>query len=119
MKKRIEAFKHAFRGIAQGFKTELHMRVHAVISVFTALAGWYFEINKAEWMIVLVCIGLVLSAELLNAAIERLADRITKENDALIGAAKDLAAGAVLISAIVSLTLGIIIFLPRIWLLIS
>lgn len=119
MKKRIEAFKHAFRGIGTGFRTELHMRVHAVISVVTALAGWYLEINKTDWMIVLLCMALVLSAELFNAAIERLADRITKENDALIGAAKDLAAGAVLISAIVSLTLGIIIFLPRIWLLIS
>lgn len=119
MKKRVNAFKYAFRGIVQGFKTEIHMRVHAVISVFTALAGWYFEIDKTEWMIVLICMGLVLSAELFNAAIERLADRITKENDGLIGAAKDLAAGAVLITAIVALTLGIIIFLPRIWLLIS
>lgn len=119
MRKRFEAFKYAFHGIARGFRTEFHIRVHAVISVFTALAGLYFDIDKTEWMFVLVCMGLVLSAELFNAAIERLADRVTKENDSLIGAAKDLAAGAVLITAIVSLTLGIIIFLPRIWYLIS
>jgi diacylglycerol kinase (ATP) len=119
MKKRVDAFKYAFRGIALSFKTELHMRVHAVISLFTAFAGWYFGIDRTEWMFVLLCMGLVLSAELLNASIERLADKVSIEKDPLIGAAKDLAAGAVLITAIISLAIGLIIFIPHVWPLIS
>jgi diacylglycerol kinase (ATP) len=119
MKKRISAFRYAFQGISVGLKTEFHLKVHAILAISAALAGWYFEISRFEWMIVLICIGMVLSAELFNAAVERLANRITMEKDPLIGAAKDLAAGAVLITAVISLAIGIIIFLPHLWALIT
>ncbi len=62
---------------------------------------------------------MVITAELLNAAIERLADRITREEDPLIGQAKDLGAGAVLITALSALVVGLLIFLPHLWLLFS
>lgn len=119
MKKRIAAFRYAFQGIFLGFKTEFHLKVHAVLAIIAALAGLYFEISRFEWMIVLICMAMVISAELFNAAVERLANRITTEKEPLIGAVKDLAAGAVLITAIVALALGIIIFLPHLWTLIT
>ncbi|MEX1190021.1 MAG: diacylglycerol kinase family protein [Bacteroidia bacterium] len=119
MKRRIAAFKYAFQGIVLGFKSEFHLKVHVFLASLAAAAGWFFEISKTEWMLVLLCMALVISAELFNAAIECLANRITVEKDPLIGAAKDLAAGAVLITAIISLVIGLIIFIPHIWLLIS
>lgn len=119
MNKRLAAFKYAFRGLFLGLRSEIHLKVHLVFALAVSCLGFYFEISKSEWLIILLCIGIVISAELFNSAIEQLADRITLENDAHIKAAKDLAAGAVLITAIISLVIGLIIFIPHIWLLIT
>lgn len=117
MNKRLAAFKYAFRGVFLGFKLELHLKVHLFFAVVVSCLGFYFEISRIEWMIILLCIGMVIAAELFNSAIEHLANKITLENDPLIGTAKDLAAGAVLITAIISLVIGLIIFIPHLWLL--
>ncbi len=119
MNKRLAAFKYAIRGVFLGFKLELHLKVHLFFAVAVSCLGLYFEISRIEWMIILLCIGMVIAAELFNSAIEHLANRISLEKDPLIGNAKDLAAGAVLIAAFVSLVIGLIIFIPYIWLLIS
>jgi diacylglycerol kinase len=112
MKNRIRAFENAFKGIAQGVREEFHLRIHVTIALLVIATGFIFKITKTEWLIVLLCLAMVVSAELFNAAIEKLADRITAQKDPLIGAAKDIAAGAVLITAMLSLVIGIIIFLP-------
>lgn len=112
MKKRIRAFGYALRGIALGFRQEAHMKIHAAVALLVIAAAYILKISRQEWMIVFICISLVISAELFNAAIERLANRITLEKDPLIGAAKDLAAGSVLVAAIISVICGCIIFIP-------
>jgi diacylglycerol kinase len=119
MHRRFLAFLFALRGISHGFRSEIHLRIHAVLATLAIMLGIFLQINLWEWCVVLLNIGIVIGAELMNAAIERLADRITKEKDPFIGQAKDLAAGAVLIVSMVALVLGMIIFVPKLWLVFS
>jgi diacylglycerol kinase (ATP) len=112
LKKRIVSFQNAWNGILHGLKTEMHFRFH-VSTAFIAIAfALFFNITRIEWMMVLLCIAAVLSSELINTALERICDRITKDRDPLIGNAKDLAAGSVLIISAAALIIGAIIFTP-------
>ena len=86
------------------------MRIHLCIAFYVVLAGFVTGIGASEWCAVLLCIALVISLELVNTALERLGDRVTGERDALIGLAKDCAAGAVLTASIVSAIVGALVF---------
>ncbi len=119
MKIRLAAFKFAWQGIVHGFRQEANFRFHSLAAVLVVGLGMWLRITTIEWCIVILCIGMVMAVELLNAAVERLADRITKEEDPLIGQAKDLGAGAVLITAYCAFVIGLLIFLPHLWLLFS
>ena len=90
------------------------MKVHVGISVFVILLGFLFHISTFEWLICILCIGLVFSSEMFNTAIEAIVDLISPQRNHLAGKAKDIAAGAVLVTAIMSIAVGIIIFLPKI-----
>jgi diacylglycerol kinase (ATP) len=114
LKKHLISFRNAWKGIQSGFKTELHFRFHVFAAFIAIASALFFNITRIEWMIVLLCIAAVLSSELLNTAVERICDRITKDLDPLIGNAKDLAAGSVLIISAAALIIGAIIFVPYI-----
>jgi diacylglycerol kinase len=79
--------------------------------------GFAFHLTHTEWMMVSIAIALVLTAELFNTALEKLADEVTKEYSAGIGQAKDMASGAVLSVAVLSIVIGIFVFGPRLALL--
>ena len=113
-KKRIKSFGYAFDGLKTLFQDEHNARIHAVAAVLVVIAGFLFRISEAEWISVFVAIGLVLSAEAVNSAVERLCDTVQSERDSRIKAVKDLSAGAVLVCAITAAVIGIIIFLPKI-----
>ena len=119
MKLRLAAFRFAWQGLVHGFRKEANLRFHLLAAFLVLGLGVWLRIPMMEWCILIVCMGMVITAELLNAAIERLADRITREEDPLIGQAKDLGAGAVLITALSALVVGLLIFLPHLWLLFS
>lgn len=112
--KRKKAFGYAFKGIATLIRGEAHARLHVISTVAVIICGLLFNIAPWEWVAVIICIGGVFMAEAFNSAIERLADRITREHDPLIGQAKDLGAGAVLLFSIATLIVGCIIFIPKI-----
>jgi diacylglycerol kinase len=114
LKKRIASFRNAWKGIQSGFKTEGHFRFHVFTAIIAIAIAVFFNITRIEWMTVLLCIAAVLSSELINTAVERICDRITKDLDPLIGNAKDLAAGSVLIISAAALIIGAIIFTPYI-----
>lgn len=114
IKKRIKSFKYAGKGFTSLLKTEHNSRIHLVAAVCVVAVGLILNVSITEWCLLLLCIGAVISAEALNSAVESLADRITEENDPMIGRAKDLAAFAVLMVSIVSAIIGILIFLPKI-----
>ncbi|MBS2212566.1 diacylglycerol kinase family protein [Carboxylicivirga mesophila] len=83
-------------------------------AVGVVLLGFYFSLSSLEWVAVLLCIGFVFAMELLNSAIEALADFVSVEHQALIKKAKDMAAAAVLVAALVAFVVGLLIFLPKI-----
>lgn len=97
------------------FRSEPHARLHLIAAILVVAAGCYWNISATEWCLCVLCIGAVFTAEAFNTAIEALADRVSPEKHPLIAKAKDVAAGAVLLTAIASAIVGLIIFLP-IWL---
>lgn len=94
-------------------KYEHNARIHLVAALCAIFAGVLFDISAMEWCAIIICIGLVISAEALNSAIEALADKITTDRDPLIGRAKDLGAAAVTLLALVAVVVGLIIFFPK------
>lgn len=116
---RIQSFAVAFQGIAAAFKSELHMKVHLVFAIAALLACWLLSVEPWGWCVVIICIGMVFAAEVLNTALEALCDKVSVEYDPLIKVAKDAAAGAVLVLAITSVIAGLIVFVPAIFRLLS
>ena len=108
----LHGFVYAFRGISDVFGHERNMKVHIVFVLLVIIVGLLFNIKKMEWVSILICISSVICTEMANSAIELLSDRITTEYDETIKRAKDISAGMVLISAIISAIIGIIIFFP-------
>ena len=112
-RKILKSFKYAFNGIITSFKTEKNMKFHIVMMVLV-IAGTLLKISKIEWIICVILFALVISAELINTAIETIVDMITMEKNEKAKIAKDVAAGAVLVNAIGSTIIGLIIFIPKI-----
>ena len=113
IKGRLNSFKYAFSGIAELWKKEKNTRIYLFFTIAVLLAGVIFRIKVSEWIILIWIIGAIWSAEAVNSAVERTVDLSTSEQKPLAKAAKDLAAGAVLILAICSVIIGLIIFLPK------
>lgn len=113
IKRQIKSFRNAFSGIAQAWKTEGHLRFHFLATSLVIICGFLFDISLTEWLICICCISLVIAAELVNTAIESVVDLCSPEQHPLAGKAKDVAAGAVLVTAIGAAIIGTIIFLPK------
>lgn len=114
IKERIYSFKYAFDGLKTLIKEEHNARIHLIAAVIVIISGIYLEINRTEWIGILFIIGLVISMEAINSAIENLSDIISPEKNPIIKKVKDLSALAVLICAIVAIVTGMVIFLPKI-----
>lgn len=115
MNNRIKSFGYAGRGIKIVFGSEPNMKIHIFVAMLVILCGFVFKINITEWILCFLCIGLVFSAEMINTAIENVVDLASPEHHELAGKAKDIAAGAVLICAIISVVIGLLIFVPKAW----
>ncbi len=109
-KKRIHAFCHAFSGLLAAFKAEAHLKIHVLATIFVIACGVYFKISKAEWLMVIVCCGLVITAELFNTAIEKLCNVISPQPHPTIKFIKDVSAAAVLILCIMAVIIAVLIF---------
>ena len=114
-KKLRNSFKYAFEGIWEALKTEQNLKIHFMIMLFVIIAGVIFKITTMEWIVCLLLFALVISLELVNTAIETTVDIAMPEIHEKAKYAKDIAAGAVLFSAIISVIVGFIIFLPKIF----
>lgn len=114
-KKRLQSFKYAFKGVRILFQSELHAKIHLIFTLLVIAGGILFKVNLTEWCLLIIAITMVLCAEGMNTAIEALTDLVSPDYHALAEKTKDVAAGAVLISAIGAAVIGIIIFLPKIW----
>jgi diacylglycerol kinase (ATP) len=115
MKKRTSFRKScegAVKGIGYSIRTEKHLRFHFFAAFIVILFGFYFNLTSTHWLFIAYAIGSVVVAELFNTAIERVVDLVTPEFHPLAGMAKDIAAGAVLVTAVQSIIIGTIIFGP-------
>jgi diacylglycerol kinase len=110
----FKAFINAFSGIKYFFLHERNGKIQCAAAFAAIALSFFFHINISEWVAVLLCIGMVLSLEMLNSAIEKICDIVHSEYDPLIKIVKDVSAAAVLWSAIVSVVIGAIIFIPKI-----
>ena len=114
---RIKSFQYAFSGLFLMFRTQPNARLHLLAVVVVALAGCYFQLQRWEWVAVVLCIGLVIAMEAINTALETLTDLVSPGHHPLAGKTKDLAAGAVLWSALMAIVIAGVIFIPKMLLL--
>ena len=112
-KKFINSFKCASQGIIQAIKTERNVKIHITIMILVIIAGIVLKISKIEWIICIILFGLVIGGEMLNSAIETVVDIAMPDINPKAKFAKDAAAGAVLIAAIMAAIAGMIIFIPK------
>ncbi|MEM7372672.1 MAG: diacylglycerol kinase family protein [Bacteroidota bacterium] len=115
LKLRIRSFGYAFKGIGTLFATQANAQVHFVATLLIVGLGFWLELSPVEWCLILICIALVLTAEGVNTAIEFVVDLVSPDPHPLAGKAKDVAAGAVLISVIICGCVWGIIYLPKLW----
>lgn len=110
----LRSFKYAFEGIMSGIKTERNWKLGIIESILVIMAGFYLNISREDWIIVIILIGIVLYAELCNSAIEAIVDSFTSREHPGAKLAKDFSAGSVVILIIAATIVGLIIFLPYI-----
>lgn len=111
----LHNFRYAFRGVGILLRDERNAWIHVAAAIVVLVAGAWLGLSRTEWLVVVVVIAAVIAAEAFNSALERLCDRVSTEHHPLIGEAKDLAAGAVLITAIGAAVVGLILFVPKIY----
>ncbi len=112
--KLIKSFANALNGLKICFVTEPNFRIHTFLAIIAVIFGITFHISAFEWIATCFCIAFVISMEMLNSTIEKLCDVVHQDVHRGIKKVKDIAAGAVLVSAIFSFITGAIIFLPKI-----
>lgn len=108
-----KSFGYAFEGIFTCIRKERNMKIHCVMAILVVAAGVILGLSPVEWCICLGLFGLVMALELVNTAVEAVVDLVTGEYHPLAKIAKDTAAGAVLIAAIMAAVAGLIIFVPK------
>jgi diacylglycerol kinase len=114
LRSRIQSFKLAFHGINLVFNTQSNFRIQLIIGIIALILGFLLKISTTQWCMVILVSGLVLTAESINSSLEYLCDKVEDHHDETIKKVKDISAGAVLISSMSALIIGLIIFLPKI-----
>ena len=110
----INKFYVAFVGLVSSLK-DGSIQIQYVLAILACIAAWVIGCNYYEWIAVLLCIGLVIVAEILNTCIEKLCDLYSTEKNEKIKYIKDLAAGGVLFASLIALTVGILIFVHHLF----
>ncbi|MBX0358756.1 diacylglycerol kinase family protein [Halobacillus sp. Nhm2S1] len=108
-------FRFAWNGIKEVYQSERNFRIHLSVALLVTLAAFVFGLSKGEWVTILLIMVIVFSLEMVNTAMERLLDFYHPEQHPVIGSIKDITAGAVLVASIGSVIIGMIIFLPKLF----
>ena len=113
MNRMINSFGYALKGIHLAVKSEINMRIHVFVMIMVIFCGVFFNISVTEWLLCLLCFALVISTEMLNTSIEKIVNMISPQRNQMAGEIKDIAAGAVFVNAIISVIIGLFIFIPK------
>ena len=108
-------FVYAGKGLAESISTQFSIRFHFIATLIAIGFSFYYDLTAVEWCMIIVAIAIVWIAELLNTAIEYLTDFVSPEFNDLAGKVKDIAASAALVAAMASISIGLIIFVPKIF----
>lgn len=111
----VLSFKYAFAGLVDALKEEPNLKFHFLAAVCVLILSFILQISRQDWVIILILIGLVISIELTNTAIEAIVNSFVDTNHPGAKLAKDISAAAVLVSALTATVVGIIIFVPYLW----
>ena len=114
IKRLRKSFGYAFKGIDDVISNEPNMKIHVSVAILVVIMAFLLKISMIEWIILVLLIGLVLAAEVINTTIENLVDMYTKEYNEKAKVVKDTAAGTVLILAITAAIIGLMILVPKI-----
>ena len=109
------SFGQAYRGILYSWKTQRHLQFHIFAASCVLAAAWWSRLSRVEWVLLLFAIGSVIAAEVMNTAVEIVVDLVQPNFHPLAGMAKDVAAGAVLVTAIQAVIIGIIVLGPSVF----
>jgi diacylglycerol kinase (ATP) len=110
---RLKSVGFAVKGAFKLITTEHSVMVQFTLSIIMIIAGFYFDIDRYEWMMQILAFGLVLGIESLNTAVEKIADFVHPEFHDRIGFIKDIAAGAVMFAALAAIAIGLLIYVPK------
>lgn len=113
-KRLINSFKYALEGFKTTVIREQNMTIHVFVATFVFIIGLFFNLSLNEWMLLALVSGLVMATELINTSIEAVVDLVQPTEHPLAKVAKDTAAAAVLVFALVAVLMGVFIFLPKI-----
>lgn len=112
---RLNSIGFAFKGALYLIRTEASIKIQVFCAIAITVAGFYFDISRTEWLFQIAFIGLVMSMEGLNTAVEYLSDFVHPDRHDTIGKVKDIAAGAVFIAAISAAVAALVIYIPKIF----
>lgn len=115
VKRMIDSFRYAISGILIAFREERNFKIHTVLAVCAVFLATVLSCSPIEWAIILLCIGMVMSAEIFNTALENTMDWLDPQYNKYVKRVKDLAAGAVLVVSLAVAAVGLLIFLPKLW----
>jgi diacylglycerol kinase len=110
----IKSFRYAFKGLNDVFTSEHNLWIHTVAAIVAVVLGIILGINRYDWIVITLATGMVFTAELFNSAVERMVNYFCPDKDVRAGVVKNISAAAVLITAIISLIAGLLIFVPKI-----
>ena len=110
---RLKSVGFAVKGAFKLITTEHSVIVQFTLAIIMIIAGFYFDIDRYEWMMQILAFGLVLGIESLNTAVEKIADFVHPEFHDRIGFIKDIAAGAVMFAALAAIAIGLLIYVPK------
>ena len=113
IKKFLLSFTYPIKGLKYAYRNEQNLAVDVGVALLVTIFGFIFKLNLTEWAILALTIGLVISCELINTAIEAVVDLVTEDYHPLAKVAKDTAAAAVFVFAIIAVIVGFIIFMPK------
>jgi diacylglycerol kinase (ATP) len=114
VRSRTKAFGYAVKGLAYVFRTQHAMWFHSFTASCVVAAGFYLHVTLADWRWLVLAITLVWTAEAMNTAVESVCDALHPDHNKLIGTAKDVAAGSVLVAALGAAIIGALVFVPYI-----
>src|SRR4051812_9749939 len=114
VKRQLNSYRYASKGVSYALRTQVNIWMQLAATLAVMLLAWWLDFTLEQYLIVLLTIGFVITTELLNTAIEELTDLVSPQMQPKAGVVKDVAAGAVLVSATVAVVIGVVLFVPAI-----